>query len=91
MRLNQDIKAKWLLHAKGFLFLILGLFAAGVIFIESQTIRTILLLVITIWAFCRFYYYMFYVLERYAGRDQKYAGILDALKFIIKSKGGLKK
>jgi hypothetical protein len=37
-------------------------------------------LVIGVWGFCRFYYYLFYVLERYAGRDRKYAGIVDALR-----------
>ena len=73
-----------LLHAKGFLLLVLGLLSAGAILIESQNIRTILLLIITIWAFCRFYYYLFYVLEKYIGRDQKYAGILDALKYILR-------
>jgi len=84
MNLNSDIKSKMLLHAKGFLFLVLGLLSAGAILIESQNIRTILLLIITIWAFCRFYYYLFYVLEKYIGRDQKYAGILDALKYILR-------
>jgi hypothetical protein len=39
----------------------------------------------------QFYYYLFYVLEKYIGRDQKYAGILDALKYVVQSKGGFKK
>lgn len=91
MRLNRDIKSKWLLHAKGFLFLFLGLLAGVVILFESHNLRTLLLLVIVIWSFCRFYYYLFYVLEKYIGRDQKYAGILDALKFILKDIGYLKK
>jgi hypothetical protein len=84
MNLHRDITSKWLLHAKGFLFLAVGLLAAGTIYLEVPNLRTILLLVITIWAFCRFYYYLFYVLEKYIGRDQKYAGILDALKYIMK-------
>jgi len=91
MSFNRDIKSKRLLHAKGFLFLILGITAAGAIFIESQNIRTVVLLLITIWAFCRFYYYLFYVLEKYICRDQKYAGILDALKYVIRSRGGVKR
>jgi hypothetical protein len=85
MRLNRDIQSKRLLHLKGFLFLLLGLLAAGTLLFESQNFRTLLLLLITIWAFCRFYYYLFYVLEKYIGRDQKYAGVLDALKFALKS------
>jgi len=85
MRLNRDIQSKPLLHFKGFLFLFLGLLAAGVLLFESPNLRTLLLLSITIWAFCRFYYYLFYVLENYIGRDQKYAGILDALGFAMRS------
>ncbi|MFA6961539.1 MAG: hypothetical protein WC205_12360 [Opitutaceae bacterium] len=83
MRLFADIRSKWLLHAKGFLFLLVGLLAVGALLLDSPTLRTLFLLLITIWAFCRFYYYLFYVLEHYIGRDQKYAGIWDALKFII--------
>jgi hypothetical protein len=85
MDLTGDIKSKRLLHMKGLLFLILGLLAAGLLLFQSQNFKTLLLLLITIWAFCRFYYYLFYVLEKYIGRDQKYAGVLDALTFIVKS------
>jgi len=85
MRLTDDLTSKWLLHLKGFLFLIVGLMAAGTLLFLDQNIRTLFLLLITIWAFCRFYYYLFYVLEKYIGRDQKYAGIFDALKYIAKS------
>jgi hypothetical protein len=85
MDLTGDIKSKRLLHMKGLLFLLLGLLAAGLLLFQSQNFRTLLLLLITIWAFCRFYYYLFYVLEKYIGRDQKYAGVLDALTFIVKS------
>ena len=86
MRLFQDIRSKRLLHAKGFLFLLVGLLAGGAILLESPRLQTLLLLLIAIWAFCRFYYYLFYVLENYAGRDRKYAGIFDALKFILHPK-----
>lgn len=84
MRLFQDIKSKWLLHAKGWLFLLLGLLAFAGIFIESPHFKTVVLLAIGVWAFCRFYYYLFYVLEHYAGRDRHYAGLLDALKYLFR-------
>jgi len=82
--LFADIKSRGLLHAKGWLFLVTGLLAAGTLLLESPRLQTIALLLITIWAFCRFYYYLFYVLENYIGRKQKYAGLWDALKFILK-------
>lgn len=84
MKLTADLKSPRLIHAKGFLFLLLGLLAAAGILLESPTLRTTLLLAIAIWAFCRFYYYLFYVLERYLGKTTPHAGILDSLRFIFK-------
>lgn len=86
MNVFNDIKSKGLLHAKGLLFLFLGLATAGLLFLESQSLRTLVLLVVTIWSFCRFYYYLFYVLENYAGRNQKYAGLFDALRYVFNFK-----
>lgn len=86
MKLFDDIKNQNVLHLKGFLFLALGIVAASLLLYDNLSIRTIALLMITIWAFCRFYYFLFYVLEKYAGRDRRYAGILDALSYLFKIK-----
>lgn len=83
MNIMGDIKSPWLLQAKGVLFLLLGLFSAGLLFAQVPTLKTVVLLGITIWAFCRFYYFLFYVLERYMGRDKRFAGFFDALKFLL--------
>jgi hypothetical protein len=83
MALTDDIRSKPLLHAKGLLFLLAGLIAVGGILIESPYLRTVALLGIAIWSFCRFYYYLFYVLENYAGRGRKYAGLIDALGYVF--------
>ncbi len=71
MKLGGDLKNPWLIHAKGALFIVIGLTAAGLLFLELPSLRTALLLVTTIWGFCRFYYYLFYVLERYLGREER--------------------
>lgn len=83
MALSDDITSKPLLHAKGLLFLLAGLIAIGGVLIESPRLRTAALLAIGIWSFCRFYYYLFYVLEKYAGRERRYAGLFDALRYVI--------
>lgn len=83
MSLSRDITSKPLLHAKGLLFLLTGLIALGGVLLESPRLRTAALLAIGVWAFCRFYYYLFYVLENYAGRGRRYAGLLDALRYIL--------
>lgn len=83
MPLSRDIQSKALLHAKGLLFLLAGLIAVGGLLVESPHLRTVALLAIGIWAFCRFYYYLFYVLENYADRERRYAGLFDALHYVF--------
>jgi hypothetical protein len=83
MSIFRDIRSAALLHAKGFLFLVMGLLAFAGVLLETPTLRVALLLVIGTWGFCRFYYYLFHVLEHYAGRGKPYAGVVDALRHVI--------
>jgi len=84
MDLNRDLTSKRWLHLKGWLFLFMGVFAAALLLHDIFSIQRLVLLLISIWAFCRFYYFLFYVLEKYAGRERRYAGIADALKYLIR-------
>ena len=79
----RDIRSRGLLHAKGLAFLSIGMMACGAILLEAPNVRVLVLLGFGIWGFCRFYYYLFYVLENYAGRGRRYAGVLDALKYVV--------
>ena len=85
MKITSDL-SPGLIHAKGVLFVLIGLAGAAMIFIQVPNFRTALLLIITIWGFCRFYYYLFYVLDRYLGRDKRFSGVLDALRYLLTSK-----
>ncbi|MGJ8638616.1 MAG: hypothetical protein ACSHYA_04420 [Opitutaceae bacterium] len=86
MKLFSDIKSKRLLILKGLLFLLVALLAGVGLLLESLRWETLLLLMIFAWSACRFYYFLFYVLERYAGRERKYAGIFDELKHLFRKK-----
>jgi hypothetical protein len=82
MKLSSDLQdPKWI-HAKGWLFALIALLAAGLILLELRSLRIAALLATCVWASCRFYYYLFYVLERYLGREQKFAGVGDALSYL---------
>ena len=75
----SDLKSNSWIIAKGILFAGIVLLAGvQVIFLEEWWQRA-LLLPICLWAACRFYYFLFYVLERYVGIEGRYAGILDLL------------
>ncbi|HEY1107851.1 MAG TPA: hypothetical protein VGE76_04435 [Opitutaceae bacterium] len=86
MKLTRDLTNPRALHAKGVLFVVLGLLSATLILIQLPTLKTAALLGLTVWAFCRFYYYLFYVLEHYLGREKRFAGVLDALRFLLSDK-----
>jgi hypothetical protein len=58
-----DIQSKKLIVLKGFLFLLAGLIAVGVLIGENFSYRNAFLLGVAIWSFCRFYYFAFYVIE----------------------------
>ncbi len=83
MNLTRDLTSSKAIHVKGVLFVVLGLLSAALLLAMIPTWRAVALLAICVWAFCRFYYYLFYVLERYLGRKQRFAGVWDAIRFLI--------
>lgn len=86
MNLGRDLEKPGSLRLKGGLFLILGLGAATLLLAQDFSWRKLLLLGLSVWAFCRCYYFLFYVLEAYAGRGKRYAGLLDALAWAIRGR-----
>lgn len=82
MRVKDLSNPKWIV-AKGILFLLLGLLAATILFVEIPTLKSFVLLTIVIWSFCRFYYFAFYVLERYVDSDYRYSGLGSLMRYIF--------
>lgn len=78
-----DLKNPKLIWLKGVLFLLLGLMAAGLIVVQTWDFQVAVLLLIAIWAFCRCYYFAFYVIERYVDSEYRFAGLLDFLKYTL--------
>jgi hypothetical protein len=72
-----------LLKFKGILFLVLGLLGAGLLLLDSPRLSTLALLALTIWAFCRFYYFAFYVLQQYADPNFRYTGLCDLARYLL--------
>jgi len=74
-----DLTSKKWIVAKGVMFLVIALAAAALILIEIPSIKLAVLLALLVWASCRFYYFLFYVLEHYVDRTMRYAGLFDLL------------
>jgi hypothetical protein len=71
------------IKAKGLLFLFLGLLSGTLLFFEKPTLRVALLLVVAVWSFCRFYYFAFYVIERYVDPNYRFSGLLSFARYLV--------
>jgi hypothetical protein len=77
---------RWI-QLKGLLFLVLGLLSAACLLLEHPTLREGFLLGLCVWAFCRAYYFAFYVIEHYVDPGFRFSGIGSALKHLMRSGG----
>jgi hypothetical protein len=72
------------IKAKGLLFLFLGLLSASLLIFEHPTPRAALLLILAVWCFCRFYYFAFYVIERYVDPSYRFSGLLSFARYLFR-------
>jgi len=74
-----DLKSKKWIVAKGVMFLGIAATTAALILVEMPSVKLAAMLALLVWASCRFYYFLFYVLEHYVDPTMRYAGLLDLL------------
>lgn len=70
------------MYLKAALFLVAGSLSGAALLLESLTLERAFLLFIFVWSFCRLYYFMFYVIEKYIDGDYKFAGIGSFLSYL---------
>jgi hypothetical protein len=75
MIIMENIKSANILWLKGGLFALLGVIASVLLLIQSPTWKVGLLLAVAIWAFCRAYYFAFYVIGQYIDPAYKFSGL----------------
>lgn len=80
----KDLTSPAWIKAKGFLFLFLGLLSATLLFFEHPTYRVALLLILAVWFLCRFYYFAFYVIERYVDPNYRFSGLLSFAGYMLR-------
>jgi hypothetical protein len=75
---------RWI-KLKGILFLCLGILASGLILLETRSLRLGFLLLVTVWAFCRAYYFAFYVIEKYVDPSFRFSGLGAAARYLVRA------
>jgi hypothetical protein len=83
MSTMKDLTDARLIKLKGFLFLILGIVSALLLILEHPTLKAGLLLSLTIWCFCRAYYFAFYVIERYVDPGYRFSGLWSFGRYLF--------
>lgn len=83
-----DLRSKPLIVAKGVMFLLIAAMAGYLVLDALPSWRIALLLAVLVWASCRFYYFLFYVLGQYVGPRLRYAGIWPMLVELVRRRAG---
>lgn len=86
-----DLKNPRAIWAKGILFLLLGIAAAVLLLQESPGFRTAVLLGVAIWAFCRAYYFAFYVITHYVDPGYKFSGLGSFVRYLLRPRQDARK
>lgn len=83
----KDLKnPKWI-WLKGWLFLGLGVASAVLLVLEAPSLKVAALLALAVWAFCRAYYFAFYVIEHYVDPTFRFSGLGSFLKHCLTKRG----
>ena len=82
----KDITNLRWIKFKGILFLVVGMLSFGLIVVAHPQVENVLLLCITVWCFCRFYYFAFYVIERYIDSSYRFSGLWSFARYLFSRK-----
>jgi hypothetical protein len=77
----RELRNPKLICMKGALFLVAGALASITLIVRHPELLTAMLLVIAIWCFARFYYFAFYVIERYVDSQYQFSGMIALLRY----------
>ncbi len=78
-----DLKSPTAIYFKGFSFVFICMAASALLLVEHFSWRHLFLLLVSIWAACRSYYFAFYVIQNFVDEDYKFAGIWDFARYMI--------
>jgi len=81
-----DLTSPAVIKFKGILFLVVGILAATLLILEEPTLKVVMLLAVSVWCFCRFYYCAFYVIEKYVDPGYRFSGLWSFARYLLGKK-----
>ncbi len=81
-----DLKSPALIWTKGILFLLLAIAASALLLLEAPGLKTKALLALALWGACPFYYFAFYVIEKYVDPGYRFAGLGSFVLYALRGR-----
>ena len=81
----KDLSPGWI-KVKGILFLLLGVASATLLALEALSCTVALSLAVAVWCICRFYYFAFYVIEKYVDSNYKFSGLWSFACYLMQKR-----
>jgi len=82
----KDLTSPTWIKVKGIMFLLVGILAATLLVLEHPTWKIGLFLALSVWCFCRFYYFAFYVIEHYVDSTYKFSGLWSFVRYLLQKR-----
>lgn len=79
----RDLQSHGWMWVKAALFVVIGLVSSALVLLQLPDWRILLLLSLAIWAFCRAYYFAFYVIEKYIDPSFRFSGLTSVLRYLV--------
>ena len=65
------------------MLMFVGIASSVLLLVETPTLRCGVLLALTVWSFCRAYYFAFYVIEHYIDSSYRFSGLLSFCGYLF--------
>ena len=85
---SMDLKDPRAMVAKAVMFVIIGLLSLGLVLLEAWSWKVLGLCLLMVWAFCRAYYFAFYVIGKYVDPQFRFSGLFDFFKYLLRRRNG---
>ncbi len=82
----RDLQSHRWMWVKPALFLAVGVISSALILVELPDLRIAALLALAIWAFCRAYYFAFYVAGKYIDPSYRFSGLISLARHFWKNR-----
>jgi hypothetical protein len=79
-----DLTSPTWIKFKGILFLVVGILSSILLILDQPTLKAAALLATSIWCFCRFYYFAFYVIQHYVDPGYRFSGLWAFARYLVR-------